>query len=71
MIDDKTKEFINSIPSIQEDATGMFDIMLTCYLRGRADEAKLENPSLDAGILLKTDKACLALGGNVVRLRPS
>lgn len=69
MIDDKTNIFYNDIPSIQEDATGLLDVMLTCYLRGRADEANLENPSLDTGILLQTAKACLALGANVVRLK--
>lgn len=69
MIDDKTRKFYNDIPSIQGEASSLFDIMLTCYLRGRADEAKLENPSLDTGILLQTDKACLALGSNVVRLK--
>lgn len=42
MIDDKAKDFISAIPSIRDDTTGLFDLMLTCYLRGRADESKAE-----------------------------
>lgn len=41
MIDDKTKAFLADIPHIVSDASTIFDLMLTCYLRGRTDQNKV------------------------------
>lgn len=71
MIDDQTKAFLSTLAQTLEDATSTFDLMLTCYLRGRVDQANAQaDQSVDSYLRGRTD-AAIATGAALPTAQPN